>query len=371
MNKTWSKAKGLLMNSRLMKEKENQEEKNENPVVNPVSLKEEEIKTHIQNSNNEISKNLDAHQNHENLNKSNHVVEATNPNTSDVINKKGDTQSFKSKITDRLAFFQLRKPNIINTPIEIEKPQKIEHNTLIMNYQDKPHEKTETQHNSFNKPIINKTNLLDRFIKNDNKEPIKIKIPQSVKIEKPNKNEKEIEKVKEEEKAKDVPHKEEKQILIHEENEIHYDNNHEKKDTQLTEVKLTSVQQDKLMKRMISAKSTNPDSTKEKDLGKNKASIKIMGLASMFIGKLVPKDKPEDPQVKQTYLLTNDADIQLVGDEIKQIPDNKTSGEPESQKRRLNIERKSVVDIMLEKPMNIRKATKKREPKVFKLKEDS
>ncbi len=320
----------------------------------------------IANINDEVTKNSDEiPTHHENLNKPlSNVIESTNTNennSNDGKNIKEDKQSFKSKLTDRLAFFQTRKPNVVNL-IEKEKPHEKEQHPAILNKQDNLQGKNPIQQSSFNKPILNKPNLLDRFNKNVNKEPIKIKFSQ------PGKEEKEILKVKDKEKEEIIQNKEEKPIENHEENETH---NHENHDIPPAEEKLTPVDQEKLMKRMISAKGVNKGLTKGKDLGKSKASEKIMGLATMFKDRVGSKEISEENKVKNTYLLTNDTDIQLFGDDNKQITLNKLSEEPESQENNIKIDKKSMVDIMLEKPMYNTKVTKKRTPKVFKLKEDS
>jgi len=321
----------------------------------------------IVNINNEVTKNSDeVPSHHENKNKPLcNIIESTNTianNSSNERNTKENTQSFKSKLTDRLAFFQTRKPNVVNL-IEKEKPHEIEQHSAILNNEDNHQEKNPAQQSSFNKPIVNKQNLLDRFNKNANKEPIKIKFSQPVK------EKKEILKInyREKEKEEVIDGEEVKPIEIHEDNDV----NNENHDIPPTEIKLTPVEQDKLMKRMISAKGVNKGLTKGKDLGKSKASEKIMGLATMFMGRVGSKEISEENKAKNTYLLTNDTDIQLFGDDNKQITVNKQSEEPEPEENSIKIDKKSMEDIMLEKPMYNKKACKKRTPKVFILKEDS
>jgi hypothetical protein len=53
MNKTMSKAKELLLNSRLIRQKENQEENNENSTVHRITTQKEEVNSGSSDFSNE------------------------------------------------------------------------------------------------------------------------------------------------------------------------------------------------------------------------------------------------------------------------------------------------------------------------------
>ena len=135
---------------------------------------------------------------------------------------------------------------------------------------------------------------------------------------------------------------------------------------------LKSGDQDKLMKRMISAKGMNKGLTKDKGDFNKKQSEKIMGMASMLQSKLTHQPGQElqsgvMPPMKK-FLLSDD-DIQQIDDEHKTVVshgDNKLNFHInknenfENVSGVVNLENKSLVEIILEKPTNKRVKKKTR-----------
>lgn len=255
------------------------------------------------------------------------VKDTNNDTISPTDSKQEETNSLKKKLTDRLALFENKK-----NPIVVEK--KINLPCIDNTKGDKNDVCPE-----HNRLIANKPNLLDRFNKNVNKGPVIVK-----------------------------------QTIINEEKEIIHTNKEEKEEinNNLSNIKLNTVEQAKLMKRMISAKE-NKCPMMGKDLGKSKASEKIMGLASMLQNKLGPKESSESEE-KNKFLLTNDADIQIINTDNKDIVNNEVTPEKnthiEKDERQIIIERKSLTEILFEKPLYKSKTVKKRTQKVFQLKEE-
>lgn len=295
---------------------------------------------------------------------SNNLTDQTNHIVTSNSNKNDEFTGLKSKLSDRLALFENKMPLVMakKDPIipiaKLEKPE---------------------QHPSIaNKINANKPNLLDRFNKNVNKNPVMIKHMPMFNMEKETPKlvrvEKEIQgsETKEEKSI-------EKSIEVNFEPEFERETPHEvRQETQeiVPEIVYTPNDQEKLMKRMISAKGVKKGLTNAKDLGKAKASEKILGLANMLQNKVGPK-QGDNLNDKNKFLLLNDADIQVFNEENKRIDieEIKNEKEPENNAydidKNIRLERKSVVEMILEKPMYKANVIKKRKQRVFKLKEDA
>ena len=185
-------------------------------------------------------------------------------------------------------------------------------------------------------------------------------------IQNPVKLEKENQPVEKEEK--------ENKVELNEEKENQQESKEEIQEI-IPEIKYTPHEKEKLMNRLMSAKGVNKGLTKTKEIGKSKASEKIMGLANMLNNRIGPK-QVEDSHLKNTFLLTNDADIQLYNEDNKLINlENKILEESEKpnevEKENKKSETKDLVDIILDKPIFKGKIVKKRTQIIFKLKDES